>query len=150
LWTLEPETGHIWATEKGLELFGFTPNEEVSFERFLSVVHPEDQEAIRQTVTEATQSGKESSVDCRIVRPDGSVRWITSRGRLQPGRSGESERLMGVSIDITELRQLKERLQAESDLPPKGGQELRQVCGNRWAKPGAQEGFSKDGTRSSH
>ena len=115
LWTLEPETGHIWATEKGLELFGFTPNGEVSFERFLSLVHPGDREAIRQTVTEATQSGRESSVDYRVVLPDGSVRWITSRGRLQPGRSGESERLMGVSIDITELRQLKERLQAESD-----------------------------------
>ena len=121
LWTLEPETGHVWATEKTLELFGFTPNEEVSFERLLSVVHPEDQEAIRQTVTEATQSGKESSVDYRVVLPDGSVRWITSRGRLQPGRPGESERMMGVSIDITEskrveeeLRQLKERLQAES------------------------------------
>jgi formate hydrogenlyase transcriptional activator len=115
LWTLEPETGHVWATEKTLELFGFPPNEEVRFERFLSVVHPEDRDAIRQTVTEATQSGREASVDYRIVLPDGSVRWITSRGRLQPGRSGESERLMGVSMDITELRQLKERLQAESD-----------------------------------
>ena len=71
---------------------------------------------------EATQSEKEVSVDYRTLRPDGSVRWITSRGRLQPGPSGESERLMGVSIDITkfkrveeELRQLKERLQAESN-----------------------------------
>ena len=71
---------------------------------------------------EATQSEKEVSVDYRTLRPDGSVRWITSRGRLQPGPSGESERLMGVSIDITkskrveeELRLLKERLQAESN-----------------------------------
>ena len=122
LWTLEPETGRIWATEKALELFGFASNEEVSFERFLSLVHPEDREAIRQAVMEATQSEKEVSVDYRTLRPDGSVRWITSRGRLQPGPSGESERLMGVSIDITkskrveeELRQLKERLQAESN-----------------------------------
>ena len=122
LWTLEPETGRIWATEKALELFGLASNEEVSFERFLSLVHPEDREAIRQTVMEATQSEKQVSVDYRTLRPDGSVRWITSRGRLQPGPSGESERLMGVSIDITkskrveeELRQLKERLQAESN-----------------------------------
>jgi len=122
LWTLEPETGRIWATEKALELFGLASNEEVSFERFLSLVHPEDREAIRQAVMEATQSEKEVSVDYRTLRPDGSVRWITSRGRLQPGPSGESERLMGVSIDITkskrveeELRQLKERLQAESN-----------------------------------
>jgi len=122
LWTLEPETGRIWATEKALELFGLASNEEVSFERFISLVHPEDREAIRQTVMEATQSEKQVSVDYRTLRPDGSVRWITSRGRLQPGPSGESERLMGVSIDITkskrveeELRQLKERLQAESN-----------------------------------
>jgi len=122
LWTLEPETGHLWATEKALELLGLAPNEQVSFEKFLSLVHPEDRDLIRQTVTEAMQSGKEASIDYRIVHPDGSVRWITSRGRLQPGRSGEPERMMGVSIDITEskrvegeLRQLKERLQAESN-----------------------------------
>ncbi len=122
LWTLEPGTGHIWATAKALELFGLAPNEGVNFERFLSLADPEHRDAIHQTVTEATQSGKEVSVEYRIVRPDGSLRWIASRGRLQPGRSGESERLMGVSIDITEfkrveeeLRQLKERLQAETD-----------------------------------
>jgi formate hydrogenlyase transcriptional activator len=115
LWTLEPETGRLWATEKALELFGLAPDEQVSFERVISFVHPEDRDLIRQTVTEATQSGKEASIDYRIVRPDGSVHWITSRGRLQAGRSGEPQRLMGVSIDITELRQLKERLQAESD-----------------------------------
>ena len=85
LWTLEPQTGHVWATEKTLELFGFAPNEEIDFEKFLSRVHPDDREAIRQTVTEATQSARESSVDYRIVQPDGGVRWITSRGRLHAG-----------------------------------------------------------------
>jgi PAS domain S-box-containing protein len=122
LWTLEPETGHIWATEKARELFGLDPNEEVNFEGFLSLVHPEHRRTIHQTVAEATQSLREISVEYRVVRPDDSVRWIASRGRLQPGRSGEPQRLMGVSIDITEskrveeeLRQLKERLQAESN-----------------------------------
>jgi formate hydrogenlyase transcriptional activator len=121
LWTLEPDTGHIWATEKALELFGLSPNEEVSFDRFLSLVHPEDRDAVQRAVAEATQSGGEVSVDYRTVRPDQSVRWITSRGHLQPGRCGEPQRLMGVSIDVTEsksveeeLRQLKERLEAES------------------------------------
>lgn len=122
LWTLEPETGQIWATEKTYELFGLAPTEGMNLDTFLSLVHAEDRERVRQVIQEAMQSGDESAVEYRIHRPDGGARWIAARGRRQAGSDGEPDRLMGVSIDITEskrveleLAQLRERLQAESD-----------------------------------
>ena len=52
LWTLEPASGRIWATEKAKELFGFGPTEEIDLEKFLSLVHPEDRETVRSIIGE--------------------------------------------------------------------------------------------------
>jgi PAS domain S-box-containing protein len=115
LWTLEPETGHIWATEKTYELLGFSPREGLNVDKFLELVHPEDREIVRRAIHEAMRSGDEASVEYRVPRPDGSVRWIASRGRRQAGSDSEPDRLMGVSTDITESKSVELRLQAESE-----------------------------------
>jgi len=115
LWTLDPETGHIWATEKTYELFGFSPNEELNIDAILARVHPEDREMVRQAIQEAMRSGLDTAVEYRIQRLDGSVRWVASRGRRQAGSDSEPDRLMGVSTDITESKQVELRLQAESE-----------------------------------
>jgi len=43
------------------------------------------------------------------VRPEGE-RWVGARGRALPGPDGKAERLLGVAFDITELRQVRDRL----------------------------------------
>ncbi|NLX97178.1 MAG: sigma 54-interacting transcriptional regulator [Rhodopirellula sp.] len=117
LWSLDLATGTYWLTKKTRELFGLEENEVLTFDRFVSLVHPEDRALIRQTVKTAVQSKQKASVEYRIVRPDGSVNWFASRGRIRCGRSGEPERVMGVSVDITDRKraenELKERLQFE-------------------------------------
>ncbi len=122
LWTLVPETGHIWATKKTFELFGLPWSEDFTLEKFLHIVHPEDRETVQEAINEAMRSGRETSTEYRIVRPDGNVRWIASRGRRHSGKNGHPDRLMGVDTDVTgakevelELKKLRERLQAESD-----------------------------------
>jgi len=115
LWTLEPVSGQIWATDKAKQLFNLSPNSEVNLEILLERIHPKDRERIRQTIEEGMRTGEDVSADYRVQLPDGSVRWISSRGRKQAGNLGEPDRLMGVSIDVTEITELRERLQAESD-----------------------------------
>lgn len=115
LWTLNAETGQIWATEKTHHLFGLPLNEEMNIGKVLALVHPEDQETVRQVIEEAMRSGDDSRVEYRIQRLDGSVRWIASRGRRQAGSDSEPDRLMGVSTDITESKGIELRLQAESE-----------------------------------
>ncbi len=122
LWTLEPKSGQVWATEKGFDLLGLDPREGMDLDRILSVVHVEDRGRLSQAIHDAMISGEESVVEYRIQRSDGNLRWISSRGSRQYGRDGEPDRLMGVSIDVTEpkrieaeLTQLRELLQAETD-----------------------------------
>ena len=127
LWTLETASGRVWATDKTKELFGFGPKEEFNLAKFLSIVHLEDRDSVRETLAKSMQSGAESGIEYRIIRADGEIRWISTRGRRRSGEFGEPDQLMGVSIDITEtkrvqmelqnsyaeVKRLEERLQAE-------------------------------------
>lgn len=104
LWSMDIHTGQVWATPKTRELFRFAPGEELSFERFLNVIHPEDREHVRDIVLENIEKREPLSVEHRIVHPDGSIHWIVAQGRPYFGTSGLPEQLMGVSIDITQRK----------------------------------------------
>ncbi len=111
LWNLETSNGRIWGTEKTRELYGFAPGQELNFEGFMQIVDPEDRARIRRSVEECKRTRADFREEYRIIRPDGTIRWMAGRGRPYFSPSGESERLMGVSIDISERKQMEEQLQ---------------------------------------
>ena len=133
LWSLDLATGRYWLTEKSRELFALPPEEVLTWERFLSLVHPEDRERVRETLETVVKSRADGSVEYRAILPDGSVRWYQSRGRARYGASGEPICLMGVSIDITGRRQAEaalleneSRLAAAADATALGFYEFRE------------------------
>ena len=111
LWILEMATGHIWATEKARELYGLAPYQELNFEDFIQIIAPEDRARIRRSVEQATQTRGDFQEEYRIVHPDGTVKWMDARGRPHFNLSGEPERLMGVSLDISERKQMEDQLE---------------------------------------
>ena len=128
LWSLSAGSGHIQTSEKTKVFFGFAPHDEMTFEGFLGVVHPEDRENLRQVFEEVLLSGGENSCEYRIVRPDRSIRWVYTKGLLNKDSPGSDAGMMGVSLDITtrkldeeklrdsydEISRLKEMLEAEN------------------------------------
>ena len=108
VWTLDYDGGTFWASEEARAIFGYEPEEVISLARLEASVHPEDRELVMGTVERARAGDGLIDIDYRIVRIDGETRWITSRGRRQSGAAAESERLMGVSIDITERKLAEE------------------------------------------
>jgi PAS domain S-box-containing protein len=128
LWILDTGSGRLWITGTSKEGPGLSPGREIPFEHLLDRVHPEDRERIRRVVEQAVNSSADTQVEYRIVRPDGSVRWIVSFGRSHRSPSVGTNSLMGVSIDITrlketeislqkayeEIKELKDKLEAEN------------------------------------
>jgi formate hydrogenlyase transcriptional activator len=112
LWELDLETRRFWVTDKARNLFGIPLDSELILDSFLTFVHPEDRERIQQAVEQITRFGEDVQVEYRSLQPDGSVRWMISRGRRHPESSEKPVRLMGVTIDITERKQMEEQLQA--------------------------------------
>jgi PAS domain S-box-containing protein len=113
LWVLHAATGRIWVTDKLRELLHFRPEEAVSFERFLEVVHPEDRERLRETMQVCLRTRELVWVEYRMAPPGGGERWLVSRGRSYPGSADQPERMMGVTVDVTARKEMEQRLREQ-------------------------------------
>jgi len=99
-WDWSPETDEMWMTLEGRALRGYSREERLDLQRFLSVVHPEDQKGVLRTIKKALK-GSESETEYRLVRPDGEIRWQYVRCVGDDVSSGEPPQVRGLSIDIT-------------------------------------------------
>ena len=74
-------------------------------------VHPDDVEKVRRAVAQNFESGNaEHHVEYRIVRPDGTLRWVEGRGKVFRDASGVPVRLIGVCTDVTDRKRAEEAL----------------------------------------
>ena len=104
-WSWDFDTGLIWTTQKALEIYGFSPNEKMTFNKFIGVVHPDERDRVGNDARQAFQEATDFRVEYRIVLPDKSIRWISVRAKANSKPSGEPHRMLGVSLDITQRRQ---------------------------------------------
>src|SRR6516225_6943698 len=81
---------------------------------FYRYVHPEDKQRVSDAVADAMQNRTPFVKEFRIVRPDGTTRWIASRGKFEYRRNGEARRMLGVAVDVTERKQAEEALSTVS------------------------------------
>ena len=116
LWIMEIDTKKVWVSPKSREIFHFAPDEEITYESYFRVIHPEDRDRVHREVQNALQSGEILHCDYRIVLPDGSIRWIVARGQRYCNATGKPERLMGLSLDITERKQIELELSESQTL----------------------------------
>ncbi|HEY3277659.1 MAG TPA: PAS domain S-box protein [Syntrophorhabdaceae bacterium] len=112
LWVLQADTGRL-ATEKARELFGFAPEQDVDLERILALCRPDDRGKVRRIVRQSLEARKGYLNEYRVVNPDGTIRWMSSRGRGYLSPSGIPERLMGATMEVTEHK-LAEMAAAEA------------------------------------
>lgn len=114
LWSWDHKTGKIWVTDKTRSLYGFLPQEEISGERFFNALLRDDIESIRLIVERAFRDGGVVQTEYRVVLPDKRIRWISVQAQVFMNSAGEPDRMMGVSLDITERKQTELAL-AESE-----------------------------------
>jgi PAS domain S-box-containing protein len=111
---LGPDAPLEWS-DRTLEIFGVPRG---SFggrvSDFVALVHPADRARVRATERAAVEEGAEHAVEYRVVRPDGAVRWVFERGRVERGADGRPVRILGVCQDVTERRE-REAALAESE-----------------------------------
>ncbi|MEW5975736.1 MAG: PAS domain-containing protein [Acidobacteriota bacterium] len=74
---------------------------------WMDPIHPEDKERVRNATRLQTEGSYD--VEYRIIRPDGSVRWIHDRAFPVRDASGKIQRIAGVADDITTSRELEEQ-----------------------------------------
>lgn len=98
-----------WSRET-YRIFGVAPGAfRCTRTAFYNFVHPDDREAVEHAVARAIEQDEPYEADHRIVRSDGSVRWVHARGDVERN-DGRPVRLVGAIQDITDRRQLEDQL----------------------------------------
>ncbi|MES2705655.1 MAG: ATP-binding protein [Verrucomicrobiota bacterium] len=117
LWDWDIDRDEIWMTSEGRKLLGFSDGERISFDSFVRRVHPEDRASRAAAIRQALESGGSYEMEYRLLRPDGTLRWIAARGRAANGGPGPGKRLLGVSMDVTlEKQAAEEARQQQAEL----------------------------------
>ncbi|EAU39680.1 sensor histidine kinase [Fulvimarina pelagi HTCC2506] len=121
-WEYEPETD-IWRRNSIVdEMFGFAPGHGGHVAApYFARVHPDDLPRVREVVRAAAASPDRTPLlfDYRVIRPDGDVRHLSSRGEVLRTSNGQS-RLIGVVMDVTADKvreaELRDALSMQEDL----------------------------------
>ncbi len=87
---------------------------EFTFDRFMECVHPDDREMLRALRIRNNAGAPTASTEFRIIRPDGTVRWLRRQVQRLFDSSGILTGLIATHQDVTERRQLEETLRASN------------------------------------
>jgi len=99
------------------ELYGHTPDEEVTYDTWLAHVHIEDRERMARYGEEFFLTGSDWRAEYRIVHPEKGERWMSAVGRLERDPSGRPLRFIGVTVDVTDRKRSEEVLRtSQSEL----------------------------------
>ncbi len=106
----------VWSAETH-RIFGVTPAQfNGTSAAFYEFVHPDDVEMVRAASRAAIASGQPYDAEHRIVRGDGSIRWVHERANILHGSDGRPLRMVGTVQDTTERRLLEDQLRQSQKL----------------------------------
>jgi PAS domain S-box-containing protein len=102
----------VWSNNHEL-LFGSTPDTfDGTYQAVLECIHPEDRQLVSQELTRAIESRIDYDQEYRIVWSDGSMHWLTVKGKVFYDRTAQAVRMVGLSVDITNLKRTTEQIAA--------------------------------------
>jgi len=130
-WELDARAAEFRGSAGFFRIFGWTPGDwtprdctpsdgtsgaaALPFSKMLDAIPAVDRERVDQAINNTLQTREPFDVDHRIVRRDGSIRVVRSRGQMVGGQEGRPVRLVGTTHDITDLRLAHEKLRQSEE-----------------------------------
>jgi two-component sensor histidine kinase len=108
-WHVQSDT--FFSDARFAEMFSVDPakgEEGAPLAEYLAGIHPEDAERIANAVNRTITTGEKYVQEYRLLRKDGSIRWVEARGECL-SEDGRASRFVGVVVDITSQKNAQER-----------------------------------------
>jgi PAS domain S-box-containing protein len=104
-WDRDLETDLVTWSDETYRIYGLPPEERVlTLDRIREQIHPDDRQRMIELAASAIQGRSRYDVEYRVVRPNGEVRIIHSRGDVTRDKEDRPRRMFGTVQDITERR----------------------------------------------
>jgi PAS domain S-box-containing protein len=108
-WEWDSVSDKVTGSDEFHSIFGLLI---ASYNSFLKQVHPEDREKVKKAVQETLDRKTLYDLHYRIMHPGGTARIIHALGEVRTDSAGRSIGMMGTVQDVTEQRQLEEKLES--------------------------------------
>jgi two-component system, cell cycle sensor histidine kinase and response regulator CckA len=110
-WEIDSPDGTPTWSEEIFRIFGLDPAlGEPSFAAHRDIIHPDDWELLKGSVTRACAHRIPFCIQFRVIRPDKSIRWVEAKGHATGAAQSGTSGLFGTAQDITERKQTEEAL----------------------------------------
>jgi len=116
-WEWDVHSNSLYWSDETFRIFGIDPEKfTAELDVFLEAVHREDRQRVRQSIDEAVRNGTpEWTIDYRIIRTDGELRYLHEEARLIFAPDGQIVKRVGTVQDITEQKLREDELQRYRD-----------------------------------
>jgi PAS domain S-box-containing protein len=115
-WSFDHASNRVMWSDELYRIFGISKSDFAgTHESFLSRVHPDDQRLIVQMKQQALTEGKPFDFEYRILLPNGELKMIREVGYASKDAEGKVVRLFGTAQDITERKEVEDRLLASHE-----------------------------------
>ncbi|WP_261564936.1 SpoIIE family protein phosphatase [Frankia gtarii] len=105
VWSWELATGRLTCDDLAAALCGLAPDEvEGTMDAAFAMVHPDDVTGVRTAMFDAARTAGAVLEEYRILRPDGSVRWVQVRGAVLRDESDGAARMVGLVGDVSAVQ----------------------------------------------
>lgn len=116
VWKVDLASATIACDQRCQEIFGLDHcNSAVPLAQVLATIHPEDRAAVDAALAHALDPASTGTyaTEQRVVQPDGSVRWIVTKGQARlTGEPRGAMRLVGMAADVTARKRVEELIRA--------------------------------------
>ncbi len=111
-WEWDIAKNKITWSDELYSIFGLRPDDfPGDFESYLEIVHTDEKEAIRKIIEEAFGKREPFAFEHRVIRKDGSIRFIYSKGNITSDENNTPVRMTGIAQDITDFKNTQDILQ---------------------------------------
>lgn len=120
LWEWDVVTGELIWSDELKQLYGLQLEDEVNYEAYQSLIHPQDRKIIQQVIKHSMRTGEDYRVEHRVVWRDGTQHWVMGMGRAFLV-DGKAVRMTGTSVSLddtkrkAELEDVNRKLKIQQD-----------------------------------
>lgn len=112
-WELDIKTNKMSCSAEYYNIIGTDPSKlDEGYYAVMELIHPEDRPMVEKSIQNAMVSHESFSNDYRLLKSDGSVRIISSKGQVINENSGTAPRLVVTEQDITEQKMAEEQIRS--------------------------------------
>lgn len=110
-------TGEVTWTDEMFRILGLEPGEITpSYDAMLNAVHPEERERVGIALNQTLENGKSLNSEHRIIRPDGSVRFVHELGEVLLDANNTPVGIICTILDVTDRKYIDEVLRKSREL----------------------------------